>query len=537
MQDLKEIFEDFPNSQISTLTQNLLERVIADQDPRWGGGEMSAAAYDTAWVAMVRDPHNPQQLAFPKSFEWLLHHQAANGSWSGPGAYAVLPTLAALLALLKTPHPTQQSRQAAGRAEAYLRAALAQWSVRNHESVGFEVLAPGLLAELENLGVSFDFPDKGALMQLYAEKLLIAGPELIYSNRSNLIHSLEAFGSTLDYKRLKTQQALNGSYGCSPAATAAVLIYSPEWDTEAADWLTYLTERTFDGMAGAMPNAYSIDAFESSWVLYNLTQGGGDFQQQFPRQLTEPLLDWLQVSLFEEGGSISRFVGMPTDSDDTGMIVAALNLAGRPALAEYLLHFERENYFACFERERGASLSANAHVLAALLSQPEPARRKLTGSIKKVVDYLYSVRDAAGYWEDKWHLSPYYATACAGLALAAHDSEVVRMELLPTIEWLLKTQSGRDGGWGSGDFSTGEETAYALQLLQAVPDLIAARDWTRYSRAIQRGRDYLWQQINHYFAGNPVVLPKLWRGKELYVPARVVYSAVLGVLLADNVGD
>ncbi len=516
-------------SKLENWPRDLLETIVADLDGRWGSGEMTAAAYDTAWVAMVRKPDQPDQLAFPASFEWLLQNQSADGSWGGPAGYSVLPTLAALLALLKTPNPTEQTRRAAYRAEFFLEKVLTYWSVNNHESVGFEVLAPGLLGDLEKLGVVFDFPDKADLLKLYTKKMLIAGPELIYSNQSNLIHSLEAFGPTLDYHRLKTQQAANGSYGCSPAATAAVLIYGREWDEKAAAWLSYLSKRAFDTSPGAMPNAYPIDAFESSWALYNLTEAGV-VQEDLPDWVLQALKDWLGASLSEQGGSISRFGGLPTDSDDTGMIIAALNLVGAGVPVDSLLRFERETYFSCFERERDSSLSANTHVLAALLGLPLKERLRLRDSLDKVVEFLYSERDIRGFWEDKWHLSPYYASACAVLALQAHDSRAVRERLRPTLDWVLETQSSRDGGWGVGDFSTLEETAYALQILQAAPDLIRPWDKSRCERAIQRGKEFLWKNIEEYYPDGGARLPKLWRGKELYTPVRVVFSAVLAAL-------
>lgn len=80
----------------------LLQEMVDDYDEKWGGGKMSAAAYDVAWVAMVRNPHNPQQLAFPDSFNWLLRHQSTDGSWGYP-PQTIVPTLAGLLALLKAP--------------------------------------------------------------------------------------------------------------------------------------------------------------------------------------------------------------------------------------------------------------------------------------------------------------------------------------------------------------------------------------------------------------------------------------------------
>ena len=61
----------------------LLEEMVADYDEKWGGGKMSAAAYDVAWVAMVREPHNPDQLAFSDSFNWLLRHESIGSIFGG----------------------------------------------------------------------------------------------------------------------------------------------------------------------------------------------------------------------------------------------------------------------------------------------------------------------------------------------------------------------------------------------------------------------------------------------------------------------
>jgi halimadienyl-diphosphate synthase len=243
---------------------------------------------------------------------------------------------------------------------------------------------------------------------------------------------------------------------------------------------------------------------------------------------------------------------MPTDSDDTGMIIAALNLGGWDTPVASLARFERENYFACFERDRGASVSANAHVLAALVSRPVAEQHhQLAGSIHKAVEFLYRQRHPDGFWLDKWHISPYYATASAGLALADHPSQAVRRRLKPTVAWVLATQQSKTGGWGQGEkggtTATLEETAYALQFLQAVPDLVPAAQGADYEQAVRRGRAYLEQQlialsifgfgaaVGTEGRGKPLPLPKLWRGKELYCPIRVVLSAALGALLTPAV--
>jgi halimadienyl-diphosphate synthase len=525
----------------------LLEEVVADFDQKWGGGKMSAAVYDIAWVAMVRDPHNPQKLAFPDSFNWLLQHQSIDGSW-GSLPQTLLPTLAALLALLKAPKQTDATRCAAKRAEAHLQAAFNKWSVNQHESVGFEVLVLALLEELENLGVVLEFPDKTELLKLYHQKLCITAPELIYSGHSNLIHSLEAFGSSIDFQRLGQLQAANGSYGCSPAATAAFLIYSPQWDTAAADWLTHLSDKARSaGEPGAMPNAYPIDVFESSWVFYNFIQAGIDFTDEAYSTVLQRLRIWLQESVTQKGASISRMIGMPTDSDDTGMVLAAHNLLAnkiglKRVSIDCLQHFERDTHFACFELERGISLSANAHVLAALLSEPTPPGWVTNNNtINKLVDYLYSVRNRDGYWEDKWHMSPFYATACTTMALAEHPDPSVLQKLQPTVEWILATQSPKDGGWGShgNGCSTLEETAYALQILNVARERLLEKKplvvtQNECSEVMRRGIQYLWQHLEELSFGTQVAanprLPYLWRGKELYVPWRVVHSVVLAVL-------
>lgn len=528
---------------LSDIILALLKEVVADFEMNWGGGKMSAAAYDTAWVAMVRDPYNPIQLAFKDSFNWLLKHQSIDGSW-GYSPQNLLPTLAGLLALLKAPKQTEQIYHAAKKAEAYLQIAFSQWSVNKHESVGFEVLVPTLLLELDKFGVVFEFPDKAQLLKLYHEKLCIAAPELIYEGRSNLIHSLEAFGSSLDFKRLKSLQATNGSYGNSPAATAAVLIYGLEWDTSAASWLTHLSDRAHSiGDPGAIPNAYPIDAFEGSWVLYNFIQAEIDLKDKNFSSVLQKLQVWLQESLTLKGASISRFIGMPTDSDDTGMVLAAYNLLAnkigmKTASVDCLQIFERDSHFACFELERGISLSANAHVLAALLSLHTPAEWMVkNNTINKLVDYLYSTRNAAGYWEDKWHVSPFYATACATMALAEHSDPFVLQKLQLTVEWILSTQSTEDGGWGSygSECSTLEETAYALQILNAVRKTpLQATTQARLSQAMRRSIGYLWQHLDELSSVKQACLnsrlPYLWRGKELYMPWRVVLSAVLAVL-------
>lgn len=517
--------------QISRQTQQLIEDLVADLDLKWGGGAMSPVPYDTAWVAMVRSPLDPYSLAFPESFVWLLQHQAPNGSWGAVEPHTILPTMAGLLAFLKAPSALQTPELVAATKQAtiYLQAALKRWSIGEHESVGFEVLAPRLLEELAEYGIHFDFPEVEALMKLYREKFRIAAPQLIYTGESNVIHSLEAFGPHLDFKAIKPLQAPNGSYGCSPAATAAVLMYAPEWDQAAADWLKHLSLKAFGGQIGGMPNAYPIDTFEASWVLYNLFWSGMERGIELPEADLAIMTSWLRESIRHDGASITRMFGMPTDSDDTGMVIAALNHAGEATPLDTIFPFERDTHFACFARERGASISAHSHVLSALLSLPRHERQALQPTIDKVLGYLDRVRDEAGFWSDKWHHSPYYTTACVLIALQHEtEPEMIRRWIAP-VDWLLKQQSSEDGGWGSQGRSSLEESAYALQVLLSLPTIVQGLFADLWDDAIARGISFIMQEIEGAsYTSYPFV--SLWRGKELYSPPRVIWSAVLAVL-------
>lgn len=521
---------------IENLVLELLEDVASDLHPEQGGGKVTASAYDTAWVARIRHPDNRTKLAFPQSLGWLLEQQSNDGSWEGPPPYNLLPTMAALLALISVPEPSARTCQAANHAKSYLQKALVNWNVKDFESSGFEVLAPALLYELENRGITFNFPEKPYLINLHSQKLALTDPKLIYSGETSLSHSLEAFGAKLDFTRLKSQQAIGGSYGCSPAATAAVLIYGPTWDSAAAKWLSGLYEHSLvDGFPGAMPVAYPIDIFECSWVLYNLAWVGLLTKPVLASNSTQVLVNWIRGSLGADGVSMSRFKGFPPDADDTGMVIAALRKTGIKVAPQPLFNFERDSYFVCYNAEREASISANAHVLAALLSLSKPEIRLLKAKFKKIVDFLYSQRKEAGYWEDKWHTSPYYATACTVLALAGHSDLQATQKLLPTLNWVLENQNLKDGGWCSSrsicneSGSNMEETAYGLQILKALSGLVNDKNYNHYNQALLRGTQFMWRELESFNQGTANI-PKMWRAKNLYTPLRVTNAIVLSAL-------
>jgi halimadienyl-diphosphate synthase len=498
----------------------LCAAVAADLDPLWGGGAISHSAYETAWVALVRDPHRHDRLAFPATFEWLLRQQHADGRWGAAFPYSVLPTLASLLALARTPRPSARSQTAQTRARAYLLRRLPAWDPATFDTPLFEFLVPTILTALADPALTLAAPGLDLMRQRTQIKLAHVPLDLIYEGHSPLIHGIEALMPVLDTARMLSCQAANGSFGNSPAATAAVLATSPTWNTRAAAWLDHLIDREVGVDHGGMPTSHPADIFEVAWVCTWLWYGG------IPLTITDPivrsLLEWLDASRADHGLAFARTPGLPPDVDDTAVALAVLRRAGHLVPLTPLWRFQVGDHFVSYFGERIASCSANAHVLEALCTDTN----ELSGIRANLVRYLLDQRTGTGWWEDKWHLSPYYASASCILALVGTPEMTQPEELQPTLAWLLA--SHQEKGWGMAS-PTAEETAYAVLSLLALRHIVPRADRAAWRRAISAG----WKSLaRHGALLAPAHLPTLWVDKTLYHPRRVVAATILAALHA-----
>lgn len=507
---------------------NLLESIADDLHPECGGGAFGPSAYNTAWVAMVRDPANPDKLAFPLCLEGLFDLQCADGSFGAPYPYTIVPTLAALLCLKKAPVQDQRTQDAAERARIYLERVFPEWDVAHHETVAFEVLVPMLLRELSKLGIELAFPQKSAVLEQYDKKMSLFKPERLYSEPSTLGFSLEAFAGYLDFGRLQVQRLRDGSYAGSCASTAAVLIYGP-WDDVAARWLMWIYNRGCSGRRGMMPSQFGIDNFEVSWAIRYLRGGGFGVARACSPALMSKLAGWLRKSMGSRGAGWCAAASTMPDADDTALAIAALRHFGeRPAIAP-LWQFELPTHFLCFHGERSPSASTNAHVLYTLLQLPSSERSEVQSRIDKTTSFLLQQARPDGYWRDKWHASPLYATSCAVVALSGATSPLTNAVLGRALRWTLDAQHAQTGGWGTLGDATAEETAYALMILFCMQDHIAVEPENRMSDALRRGLTYLRQHAEPP-KGPLAMRPSLWIGKDLYTPCRVVEAAILAML-------
>jgi halimadienyl-diphosphate synthase len=499
----------------------VLQEVADDEDEHWGGGSVSPSAYEAAWVALVREPEQPDQLAFPDSLAWLLTSQRVDGSWDAPFPYSIIPTMAALLALRRSPDQSISVQSAAERALQYLRRTLPRWNAQLVDTPFFEFIIPLLAGELDRLGIALLIPDLALMQERRAVKLARLPPDMLYSGESNLLHALEVFGASLDFTCIHPLRAANGSYGCSPSATAAVLLHSPAWDAAAAAWL-----RRESGSGGALPTSHPSDVFEAAWVLHLLHHGGVHLNPATSPAVRQ-LLGWLYASLTPQGAGFARVGTLPCDADDTAMVLAVLNRLGVHSPLDALWRFERPDHFVSYDGERTSSASANAHVLEAMLSVDAIGLPALATRRDKVVRYLLAERTTEGFWLDKWHLSPYYATLSCVLALSHLPDLAMRRELASTLAWLERTQR-RGGGWGWYE-ATVEETAYGLLTVMELLRVLPERQTPANRGLLRRAYRYLVRRLPK--PGQPSAsLPTLWVDKTLYVPPRVIQAAILAAL-------
>jgi halimadienyl-diphosphate synthase len=472
------------------------------------GHRISRSAYDTAWVARLIDLDEPLGMA---ALDWLRAHQLPDGSWGAESPRyfhdRLICTLAAMIALARCGQAEDHKRlQRAQLALEFVAGGLSADPAG--ETVGFEMLVPTLLAEADTMGVIPGL--SGGLLGRLTQRLsnyraakLAALPGGRINRLVTVAFSAEMIGCDglrlLDVENLQEE---NGSVACSPAATAFFALHVRPHDSRA---LTFLQKYAIDG---ALPYVVPIDVFELAWPLWNLALAGdldGDLLA-----LCQPHLDYLEKA-WKPGEGVAALTELSLmDGDDTAVTYEALARFDRAVDLEGVLHFEKDGHFRCYGLEANPSISTNIHVLGALRQAGLGMEHR---AVQKVLLFLQRVQTMQMFWFDKWHASPYYATAHAVIACAGLADDLVD----DAVYWILATQ-GPDGAWGYY-MPTAEETAYCLQALVT---------WKRQGHAVPNDvlkRGALWL-TDH--AEPPY--PPLWIGKCLYYPELVVRSAVLSAL-------
>jgi halimadienyl-diphosphate synthase len=471
-----------------------------------GDGLMSPTAYDTAWVARIQNPTHPDDPMFPATYDWLLTHQHADGSWGGEIPFAhdrVVCTLAALLALSGSTYRTDESEIAVRRAIVYLNRTDLDLQGVPAETVGFELILPELMRQAQAKGLRLPYEQWRFVEAIQAVKLQRIPPIVVYGGPNTLTTSLEYLGDRVLPELLPRCQSDTGSYGCSPSATSYAFLHRPE-----SSALRYLQRVATMRPDGGVLFLWPFEVFESAWALYYLADLPLD------PEVVQPSLARLRAGLTPAGTSWTRH-GMPSDVDDTAVTLYVLHRYGESISGDVFAQYEAPEHFYTFPLERDPSITSNAHVFETLRALPSSVEQRRM--MLKVVHFLRQSQVQGRYWHDKWHTSPLYAVEQVIRAVAGWDNDFVR----PIVQWVVETQH-EDGSWGVAD-GNAEETAIALRSVLTAAEHDAALSRTL-DDTIERGGQYLLSRFgdeNH---------PALWLGKALYTPPNIVEAIILGAL-------
>ncbi|GHF67313.1 hypothetical protein FHX82_003724 [Amycolatopsis bartoniae] len=496
---------------LANLARRLLVEMAADSS-----GDFLPSLYETARVAALA----PALAGHAGRIRFLVEAQNPDGTWSGPGEYAVLPTLAATDALFaeqaRNPAPTVAAAVHRG-LHALFGKLSAGKEVSLPDTVAVELLVPWLVAEL-NLRLAgleaeplpgLEAWGDGARLPCPADTY----PEVLLMLRGaveegavlpeKLWHSLEMLGPVA--QGLSFVRPGRFGVGCSPAATAA-------WFGDAATtanphpavrYLEFLQARH----GGPVPVAAPLDVFERAWVLTTFTDVG------IPVTVPPELVHGLRAAIGESG--VAGGAGLPPDADDTSTTLHALANLGAPAPLDSLWQYQAGEHFSTFPEERTPSVSTNAHVLQAFAACPRPTPR-VAEAMLGLTSWLCGQQHPDGSWTDKWHASPYYATVTCVVALNGFGES--RAAIRRAVRWVLETQH-RNGSWGFWD-GTAEETAYAVQILLRARTIRAD---AAIEDAAVRGCAFL-------LDSQPSPCPPLWHDKDLYTPARIIRAETIAAL-------
>jgi hypothetical protein len=466
--------------------------------------------YDIAWMARLRRK-GTEEPRWPDLIDWLVENQHPDGSWGGEIEYyhdRIINTAAAIVALGENGTDSRTQR-AIERGQSYLWHHLHLLRHDPSDLVGFELVFPTLLAQAQALNL--DVPTHAyGYGEVQAAKLRLIPPHMLYSPRISTVYSLEFLGASGDADRLEEALNGNGSLGNSPATTAYYLWLRGEADERAENYLeTVRTEREH-----IIP-VYPFRTFERTWVLNNLTFSGLPITTFAGDDVWSELREELGTS----GVGFDATFGIP-DGDTTSVCCRLLLEAGYDVDPPVLAQFEDKNerFIRTYDYERNASVSTNVHALDALQHMPDYPDRETVR--KQIAVMLLDKREYNTYWTDKWHTSPYYATAHALVALSKEGKHLIHA-CRHTIDWLLHTQR-ENGSWGFFSRGTQEETAYVLAALLHLAPIYGLQP-----EPMHRGAAYL---ANEYEKNT--TFPPLWIVKSLYAPYDIIRSAILAALVS-----
>jgi len=480
-----------------------------------GTSQMSQSPYDLGWLLRLPagrhglpDPKNPKKPRYPQIIFWLEKLQHKDGSWGGAIPFAhdrVISTLSVIAGLSRWP----LDKIWRGRIAKAIKAVEINSKKLLKEpeaTVAFELLFPKLLNDCEKAGVKIKIPARvlNYYSKLKKEKLSKLPIEAATKQPTTLLHALEALDDNIDFRLFAKFQSPGGSFGCSPASTAFMLAKGLG-GPKAERYLDALVKKR------VVPPVQPIDLFERAWCLFPIYLFG--LENYFSREL-KPHIKYLQKYWTDNG--VGWSIDLPvSDLDDTSLVFYVLQKNKKKPNIIVFKKFETDRGFVCYEGERSGSASHYIHLFFAL-STCQNGNSRIARMRRKIINYLSRAQTNQGFWNDKWHISPYYATSRAILALAGYPETEPMVN--KATQWILKTQH-KNGLWGFGK-GTVEETAYALAALHCINQDINGE----LKKAFIKGAMALRRNKRENSA-------QMWIEKSLFAPTNINKFFIIGARL------
>ncbi|KAJ3672979.1 hypothetical protein LUZ60_006353 [Juncus effusus] len=387
----EEIFMDPEGSEIQKMINKVKTMLNSMND-----GEITISAYDTAWVAMIKDINGGKGPQFPSSIDWIVSNQLPDGSWGDTDIFSahdrMINTLACVIALTTWRINPKRCK----RGLVFIRENM--WRLAEEEDermpIGFEVAFPSLIQMAKDLELDVPF-DYHALHDINTKrdiKLMRIPKDVLHKVPTTLLHTLEGMPD-LDWESLLKLQCEDGSFLFSPSATAYAFI-----STRDAKCLDYL-ERIVNRFHGGVPNVYPVDLFEHMWAVDRLERLG--LSRYFGNEINT-LLDYAYRYWTKDGICWARNTKVH-DVDDTSMGFRLLRLHGFDVSPCVFRHFEKEGEFCCFAGQSNQAVTGMYNLNRA--SQIMFPDEDILNRAKNFSHGFLQEKRNSGQLRDKWIIS------------------------------------------------------------------------------------------------------------------------------------
>lgn len=313
-----------------------------------GEGEITISAYDTAMVALLKNPDGGDAPLFPSTIDWIIQNQLPDGSWGDEAFFMIRDRIISTLACVVALKTWNIHADKCERGQLFIKENM--WRLAHEEEdwmlVGFEIALPSLLDMAKDLDIDIPY-NEPALEAIYAErkrKLAKIPRDVLHAMPTTLLHSLEGMVD-LDWEKLLKLRCLDGSFHCSPASTATA--FKETGDKKCFEYLDGMVQK----FNGGVPCIYPLDVYERLWAVDRLTRLG--ISRHFTSEI-EDCLDFIYRNWTPEG--LAHTKNCPVkDIDDTAMGVRLLRLHGYQVDPCVLKHFEKDGKFFCLHGESNPS--------------------------------------------------------------------------------------------------------------------------------------------------------------------------------------